>query len=132
MSSSQSERRFFLCTGKVIYLADVAKDPEKYAGSHIIGELVYITDESRRVTALAIFENSICANEVPPANPEIVNYAIGDSRKIWCRHGIRTPYRCARKQRWEIGKAAMTALMEKMKLQDKLIDLERQEINETR
>lgn len=127
----KTERRFFLCTGQVVYLSDVASDREKYAGSHIIGEVVYRLDSGKRVTALAIFENSVCADEIPPANPELVNYAFGDAREIWCRHGIRTAHRCGRKQRWEIGKAALASLTARLKLQDKLIDLETVK-NETR
>ncbi len=121
----KTDRRFFLCTGHVIHLSDVAADREKYTGSHIIGEVVDRLDSGRRVTALAIFENSVSVDEVPPANPELVNYAFGDARDIWCRHGIRTAYRCQRKQRWEIGKAALASLMARLQLQNKLIDLER-------
>lgn len=98
------ERKFFLCTGqcveyKYLYL---------YPKSHIIGELRYLTDDDRRVTALAVYEASVSADEAPPLRPEIRVYLIGDARMIACRYPS-----CERLQRWEIGKAAFDQLMKR-------------------
>ena len=99
-----SERRFFLCTGQCV----AYKDLHKYAGSHILGELRYLTDEGRRVTSLALYETPVSAVEVPPLAPVIVVHIIGDARLIKCRFAG-----CSRSQRWEIGKAAFLQLMER-------------------
>lgn len=123
MPSSPTKRRFFLCTGQCV----VYEDLHKYAGSHILGELRRMTDEGRRVTALALYEKSVPANEVPPVNPEIVMFVIGDGRRIRCRHKVGTPERCSHEQRWELGRAGFLALMDRMGLQDKLLELEKEE-----
>jgi len=118
---SPKERRFMLCTGRVVRASEL----HKFAGSHIhiIGELCYMTDEGRRVTALAFWEVSTPSDQVPPVKTEIVDYKIGDTRLIHCRHGVGTPGRCTNKQRWEIGKSGIAALMDRLGLQDKLIEI---------
>lgn len=113
-----SERRFFLCTGQCV----TYKDLHKYADSHILGELRYLTDEGRRVTALALYETTVSAAQVPPLKPVLVAYIIGDARQIKCRYAG-----CARSQRWELGRAGFLALMDHMGYQDQLLKLEEQE-----
>lgn len=97
-----AKRRFLLCTGQCVDYEDVYK----YADSHIIGELRYVTDEGRKVTALALYETPVSAGEVPPIAPSIIVYIVGDARMIKCRFAG-----CNRSQRWEIGKAAFEQLM---------------------
>lgn len=96
------QRRFFLCTGQCV----TYKDLYKYKDSHIIGELRYLTDEGRRVTALAMYEETVSAEQVPPSRPDIRVYLVGDARMIACKYPA-----CDRLQRWEIGKAAFMQLM---------------------
>jgi hypothetical protein len=96
------ELRFFLCTGECVRYSDLSK----YPNSHIIGHLCYVTDEDKRVTALARWEASVSTIQVPPLKPLIDCMMIGDVRNIKCRYPG-----CNRKERWEIGKAAFLALM---------------------
>lgn len=110
------EQRYFLCTGQCV----TYKDLYKYAGSHILGELRYVTFESRRVTALAIYETPVSAGTVPPVNPVIVDYTLV-SPIVKCRFGD-----CKRTQRWEIGKSGMLALMDRMGLQDRYLEKEKE------
>ena len=112
------ERRFFLCTGQSVKYSDL----HKYADSHILGELRYITDEGRRVTALALYETPVSAVTVPPVKPVIVVHIIGDARLIKCRYAD-----CTKSQRWEIGRAGFLSLMDRMGYQDKVLAMEAQE-----
>lgn len=98
-----SDRRFFLCTGQAVTIEQL---PD-YPLSHIIGELRYIMDEGRKVTALARWEVSVSTFIViVPLRPVVDVYLIGDARNIKCRyHG------CDRVERWEIGQAAFMRLM---------------------
>lgn len=121
MPSNPTERRFFLCTGQCV----AYKDLHKFADSHILGELRYLTYESRRVTTLAIYETPVSAGEVPPIKPVIVDYSLV-SPKIDCRF----PH-CINSQRWEIGRAGFLALMDRMGYQDQLLKLEEQERQKT-
>lgn len=114
-----SERRFFLCTGQCVRQSDLYKDAEKYADSHILGELRYITDEGRKVTALALYETPVSAGTVPPVKPGIIVYIVGDARLIKCRYAD-----CTKSQRWELGRAGFLSLMERMGYQDKVLDSE--------
>lgn len=109
------ERRFFLCTGQCVKYSDL----HNYPDSHILGELRYVTDESRQVSALALFETPVSAVTVPPLKPVIVAYIIGDARMIKCRYGD-----CAKLQRWELGRAGFLALMDRMGAQNKLLEIE--------
>lgn len=99
-----NERRFFLCTGQCV----VYKDLYKYPQSHILGELRYVTDEERKVTALALYEMPVSAAEVPPVSPTIIVHIIGDARMIKCRY-----LNCEKTQRWELGRAAFEQLMKR-------------------
>lgn len=94
--------RFFLCTGEIVRYEDLAKYPK----SHIIGHLCQVTDEGKRVTAMALWHEAAPAGNVPPLNPTVDCMMIGDVRGIRCRYEG-----CTRSQRWEIGKAAFLALM---------------------
>lgn len=113
-----SERRFFLCTGQCVKYSDLHKYPE----SHILGELRYVTDEGRKVTSLALYLTPIGAGVVPPVNPVVVAYIVGDARMIRCRVAG-----CDKSQRWGLGRAGFLALMDRMGYQDKLLELEAKE-----
>jgi len=113
-----SERRFFLCSGQCVAYRDL----HKYSGSHIVGELRYLSDERRRVTALALYETPVPTTEVPPVKPAVLVYIIGDARLIRCRYAG-----CTRSQRWEIGRAGFLSLMDRMGYQDKVLELEQEE-----
>jgi len=104
-----TKRRFFLCTGRCVDYDDLYKYPQ----SHILGELRYLTDEGRQVTALALYETTVRADQVPPLKPAIRVYLIGDARMIRC--GYPT---CERMQNWEIGKAAFDQLMKRYQKDD--------------
>jgi|JI8StandDraft_1071087.scaffolds.fasta_scaffold139664_3 hypothetical protein len=99
-----AKRRFFLCTGECVEYADLHLHPK----SHILGELRYLTDDGRKVTALALYETTVRADQVPPLKPDIRVYLIGDARMIKCRNAG-----CENAQRWEIGKAAFDQLMKR-------------------
>ena len=109
-----------LCTGKVVKYSEL----HKFAGSHIhiLGDLRYMTDEGRRVTALALYLTPVSTTIVPPVTPIIVAYIIGDARLIKCRYAD-----CTQSQRWELGRAGFLSLMDRMGLQDQLLKLEEQE-----
>lgn len=98
-----SDPRYFLCTGECVKYEDL----HLYADSHIIGELRYVVDEGRKVTALARYDVSVSAALVPPIEPEIDVILVGDAREIKCR----AVEGCVRRERWEIGKAAFMQLM---------------------
>lgn len=117
-----TERRFFLCTGQCVRPSELYKNTEKYAHSHILGELRSLTDEGRKVTALALYETPVSALTVPPVKPVITVHIIGDARLINCRFAD-----CTNSQRWEIGRAGFLSLMERMGYQDKVLEMERKE-----
>lgn len=118
MPSSPAVRKFFLCTGQCVKYADL----HEYAESHILGELRYMTDEGRRVTALALYETPVSASQVPPVAPKIIVHIIGDARLIKCRYAG-----CTKSQRWELGRAGFLALMERMGYQNQFLKQEEQE-----
>jgi hypothetical protein len=99
-----AKRLFFLCTGECVEYANLYLHPN----SHILGELRYLTDDGRKVTALALYETTARADQVPPLRPDIRVYLIGDARMIKCRYAD-----CENIQRWEIGKAAFEQLMKR-------------------
>lgn len=99
---SQKHRRFLLCTGEAVLNNQLGEFPN----SHILGELIYVSDEGRRVTALARWETSCSTHATPPIKPDVDVYLIGDARDIKCRYAG-----CHRKERWEIGQAAIMQLM---------------------
>jgi hypothetical protein len=112
------QRRFFLCNGKCVDYDKLHEHPT----SHIIGELRYVTDEGRKVTALALYETPVSSGVVPPIAPSIIVYIVGDARMIKCRFAG-----CNRSQRWELGRAGFLALMNRMGYQDRFLELERKE-----
>jgi hypothetical protein len=95
-----SDRRFFLCTGQAVTVEQL----EKHPNSHIIGELHYLPDEGRKVTALAVYESSLAIKDFPLTMPAIRVEIVGDARRIKCTC-------CDNRERWEIGKAAFMQLM---------------------
>lgn len=102
------EPRYFLCTGQCVEY----KDLYKYPHSHIIGHLIYLTDEGRKVSALALWEKPEPTDTVPPILPETMAHLIGDARNIRCRFIVNAEGDvCGRYERWEIGKAAFEQLM---------------------
>ena len=111
-------RRFFLCSGQCVE----EKDLYKYPDAHILGDLRYVTDEGRKVTALALWLVPTSARMVPPLLPVVVAFLVGDARMIRCRFAD-----CARSQRWEIGRGGMLALMGRVGLQDAYLELEREQ-----
>lgn len=117
-----TERRFFLCTGHVVRPSELYKNQEKHKDAHILGELRYMTDEGRKVTALALYETPVSAMTVPPVKPVILVYIIGDARLIKCRYAD-----CTKSQRWELGRAGFLSLMDRMGYQDKFLAMENEE-----
>lgn len=113
-----ADRRFFLCTGNVIHERDLFKHP----AAHIIGHLLYLYDEGRRVTALARWAVSPPARQDPPIAPDVDVYLIGDARRIKCRYAG-----CPRHQRWELGRAGFLALLERYGKVDDLLRAEAEE-----
>jgi hypothetical protein len=107
--SKPKKRRFYLCTGQCVEYDNLYK----YPNSHILGELRYLTDEDRQVTALALYRNSLRADQVPPLKPKIFVYLIGDARRIECGYA-----ECENFQRWEIGKAAFDQLMKRYRKEE--------------
>lgn len=97
-----TDPRYFLCTGECVKYADL----HLYPGSHVVGRLGYLTDEGRRVSALARWEVSVLANTVPPLAPQVDAWLVGDVRNVQCRFPG-----CERRYRWEIGLAAFQVLM---------------------
>ena len=94
-----TRRRFFLCNGACVTFDRLGE----HAGSHIIGELRYVSDDGRKVTALAVYETSLPVGDPPAIVPTIRAEIIGDSRRIKCTC-------CLHQQDWEIGKSALAAL----------------------
>ena len=92
--------KYFLCTGRVVKYQDLYK----HVDAHIIGHLATLTDEGRKVTGLALWDQFVPTDVVPPVAPTVRAYLVGDARGIRC--GL-----CGRVERWEIGKAAFLALM---------------------
>lgn len=116
-----NERRFFLCTGQCVRHSEL----HKHADSHILGELRYLTDEGRKVTALALYLEPVSAGKEPPVAPVIVVHIVGDARLIKCRYAG-----CLKSQRWELGRAGFLALMDRMGYQEKVLGFERQGKNQ--
>ena len=96
------ERRFFLCTGIVVGYSKLHAHPQ----AHILGEIVNLTEDGKRVAALAVWDVPLPANQVPPLNPSASTWAM--EARIQCRvEG------CQRRTRWQIGEAAFSVLMER-------------------
>lgn len=104
MNRSKSTRKYFLCTGECVP-ADRLAD---YTESHIIGELCYVMDEGQRLSALAVYENSLPSSAIPPREVEIRVQIIGDARRIKC-----TIPDCKHAKRWEIGRQSFMQLQQR-------------------
>ncbi len=111
------ERTFFLCSGKCVKYKDLYLHPH----SHIIGELRHLTDGGRRVTALAVYETTVRADQVPPLKPEIRMCVIGDARMIKCKY-----IGCDQTQRWDLGRAGILSLMARLGIEDKYLETEQE------
>jgi len=96
------KRKFFLCTGQAVTVDQLSQHPN----SHIIGELSYVIDEGRKVTALAVYELSLFVSDVPDEFPAVRVEIIGDARRIKCTC-------CDHRERWEIGKTAFMQLLKR-------------------
>ena len=81
-----------------------------YPESHIIGELRYVLEEGKRVSALALYEASLPTNSNPPDEPEIRAEIIGDARGIKC-----TQSDCYRAKRWVLGRQSFMQLQQRYK-----------------
>ena len=99
---SQKHRRLLLCTGESV----LDDECETFPGSHIVGEMLYVMDEGRKITALARWEISFGVSASLPIKPDIDSYIIGDARNIKCRFSG-----CRHVVRWETGQAAFMILM---------------------
>jgi hypothetical protein len=95
-----SERRFYLCSGVVVGYSKLHTHPS----SHILGEIVNLTEDGKRVTALAVWDVSALTTEVPPLNPPVSTWAM--EARVKCR-------RCHHQARWQIGDVAFSVLMER-------------------
>jgi hypothetical protein len=95
-------QRFFLCTGQAV----TEEQLREYPHSHIIGELRYVLDEGKKITALARWDVSVSTLLAIPERPDVDVYFIGDAREIKCRYPG-----CRNRERWEIGQAAFMRLM---------------------
>ena len=95
-------RKFLLCTGECVPADRLA---DHYPDSHIIGELRYIKANGKRVTALALYECSF--SKYPEDYPAILVNLIGDARGIRCTQCNNVV------KRWEAGRAAMDAIIER-------------------
>jgi hypothetical protein len=71
--------------------------------SHIVGELRYVSDGGRKVTALAVYDMSLPSAQPPVVLPPIRAEIVGDAKRIRCTC-------CIHRQDWEIGKSALQAL----------------------
>lgn len=121
MPSSPAERRFLLCSNRVVRYSELYQ----HAGFHIIGELRYLykkiksgdEEHGLKVTVLAYYQTHVNADEVPPITPKILMYIDG-ADNILCMHND-----CDRFVRWEIGQAGLEVLKERYSLQDKPKDI---------
>lgn len=94
-------RRFLLCNDKCVRESDLHLHPM----CHILGELIHVELEGRRVTALARWDVHVSVKEQLPTEPFILSEDYGLVRKIRCKAKD-----CNHHAGWEIGKAAFAAL----------------------
>jgi len=80
-------------------------DLHLYPKHHILGELVYVELEGRRVTALARWDVHVSVTEPLPTVPFILSEDYGLVKNIRCK--VKD---CGHSAGWEIGKAAFAAL----------------------
>lgn len=104
---AERERRFYLCTGVVCGYSKLHTHPQ----AHILGEVVNLTEDGKRVTALAVWAAPKPTTEVPPITPDVFTWVM--EARFRCRHAEVEGERCGRHSRWEIGTAAFSALMER-------------------
>lgn len=116
------DKRYYLCTGKAV----LYKDLYLHANDHIIGETRRILDEGDTVIALALYETPVSAGQVPPIDPEIMLYQIGDARRIKCRYKD-----CTHRVRWEIGEKAKNALIRRHIETDEYLERQREVVQRT-
>ena len=102
--SSKVARKFFLCTGECVPAERLAQYPR----SHIIGELCYVTDEGKQMSALAVYETSVPSSIVPSVAIEIRAEIIGDARRIKC-----TVAHCNHVKHWVLGKQSYMQLQQR-------------------
>lgn len=101
--TSPKERRFFLCTEDVVPYSKLHEFP----GRHIIGELVTVTLEGERVTAMALWDVPKPTDEVPPVRPKV------RARQL-AAVGIGCVYPdCNRMATWRPGQRAFSQLMKR-------------------
>ena len=98
------QRRFFLCNGKCVDYDKLHEHPT----SHIIGEVVYVTFQKRRITVMVYWDEHVSAATVPPLHPKKRMTIIGNVMDVVCLHPG-----CTRVTSWEIGRAAFEQLMER-------------------
>ena len=108
------DKLYFLCDGSAVKYADLHKHPRL----HIIGDMRRLVDDGHRVMSLARWVASVPTDTVPPIDPEIDSYLIGDVRRIRCLHVDENRiFDCDRVSRWDIDKAAIFALLARMGLE---------------
>ncbi len=98
-----SECTFKLCTGQEVKFDKL----DQYPHSHIIGELRYVLDDGVKVTALALYEQSVPVTDPPPFRPPVRVEIIGDARRIKCTC-------CIRREKWNAGKAALRQMAQRL------------------
>jgi hypothetical protein len=104
-------RRFFLCTGSLVTIDELRLHP----AAHIIGEIKYIAMDDRRVSVLAVYEDSLYSTHPPETLPDIRFEAIA-ANNIRC-----TVIGCGRSERWEIGSAAYLQLKRRYESRKKVL-----------
>lgn len=104
------ERTFLLCNGETVKYSELIRHTgTKHFRNHIIGEIVYVTMEDRKVTALAYWRISADADRVPPINPSLAVRAIIESKGIAC-----TAVGCQRAVDWYSSRSAMEASYQRL------------------
>lgn len=104
------ERTFLLCNGETVKYSELIMHAgTRYFRNHIIGEIVYVTMEGRRVTALAQWRVSVDADRVPPISPTLAVGAIIEARGIRC-----FAVGCQREVSWYASRSAMEASFQRL------------------
>lgn len=99
------ERTFLLCNGETVKYSELIKHAgTKHFRNHIIGEIVYVTMEGRKVTALAQWRVSVDADRVPPIHPSLAVRAIIEAKGLQC-----FAVGCQREVDWYSSRSAMEA-----------------------
>lgn len=104
MPRQYKARTFMLCDGNYYPAERLPEFPDL----HIIGELVYRSISSRDVSGLALYQDAYSVIDIPEYLPPCHGVAIGLLVEIPCT-------KCSRSTRWEPGKAAISAILEKAK-----------------